>query len=138
RSVNENTRKLLQDQVRKIAESTAAAYELRSHVKIEYDTPPIVNPARPVNWSQEAVTSLLGEDALVPLDMLNMGGEDFACYMEKIPGCFIRIGAREPGGEIIPAHSPKFHAAEESIFVGAAVLAETARVASRAVAPPRK
>ena len=135
RSVDEITRKLLQDQVRKIAESTAAAYELRSDIKIEYGTPAILNPALTVKWAQKAVTSLLGEDALVPLDMLNMGGEDFACYMEKIPGCFIRIGAREPGGKIIPAHSPQFHAAEESIFVGAAVLAETARVASRIVPP---
>ncbi len=63
-----------------------------------------------------------------------MGGEDFAHYMERIPGCFMRIGAREWGGEQIPAHSPRFHAAEESIFVGAAVLAESARVASRALA----
>src|SRR5207244_1929482 len=45
----------------------------------------------------------------------------------------LRIGAREPGGEPIPAHSPRFYAAEESIFVGAAVLAETARIASEAV-----
>jgi hypothetical protein len=35
---------------------------------------------------------------------------------------------------MIPAHAPRFYAAEESIFVGAAVLAETARVASRALA----
>jgi len=69
--------------------------------------------------------------------MLNMGGEDFACYMEKMPGCFIRVGAREPDGKIIPAHSPQFYVAEESIFVGAAVLAETARVAS-GIGPPKK
>jgi hippurate hydrolase len=67
-----------------------------------------------------------------------MAGEDFAHYLERIPGCFMRIGAREEGGEPIPAHSPTFYAAEESIFVGAAVLAETARVASAALAgrPP--
>jgi hypothetical protein len=34
---------------------------------------------------------------------------------------------------VIPAHSPRFYAAEESIFIGAAVLAESARVASRAL-----
>jgi hypothetical protein len=53
--------------------------------------------------------------------------------MERIPGCFLRIGAREVGGDVIPAHSPRFYAAEDSIFVGAAVLAESARVASRAL-----
>jgi hippurate hydrolase len=63
-----------------------------------------------------------------------MAGEDFAFYMERIPGCFLRIGAREPGGIVIPAHTPQFQAAEASLFVGAAVLAETARVASAALA----
>ena len=63
-----------------------------------------------------------------------MGGEDFAYYMESIAGCFIRIGAREADGEVIPAHSPYFYAADACIFTGAAVLAECARRASAALA----
>ena len=43
-----------------------------------------------------------------------------------------RIGAREAGGERIAAHSPRFYADDGAIFVGAAVLAECARVASAA------
>ncbi len=73
---------------------------------------------------------MLGPSALVPLDATNMGGEDFAFYLERVPGCFLRIGAREPGGEPTAAHSPRFLPAEEALFVGAAVLAECARIAS--------
>jgi hippurate hydrolase len=75
----------------------------------------------------------------VPLGFLNLAGEDFAHYMERIPGggCFLRIGAREAGGPVIPAHSPIFYPAEECLFVGAAVLAECARVASRELAAGR-
>jgi hippurate hydrolase len=62
-----------------------------------------------------------------------MGGEDFAAYLEKIPGCYLRIGAREPGGRNIAAHTPYYYAAMESIFIGAAVLAESARLASAAL-----
>ena len=133
RSFDPETRNLLHSEVKNIANSIAETFRLKCNIKSEYGTPPINNPAEPISWARQAVSALLGKEALVPLDMLNMGGEDFACYMKKIPGCFIRIGAREPGGEIIPAHSSKFHAAEESIFVGAAVLAETARVASTAL-----
>jgi hippurate hydrolase len=71
---------------------------------------------------------------LAPLGFLNLAAEDFAHYMTRIPGCFMRIGAREPDGPVIPAHSATFYAAEESIFVGAAVLAECARVASAELA----
>ena len=80
-------------------------------------------------WARTAAERVLGAGNVVPFGITNMGGEDFACYLERIGGCFLRIGAREPGGEPAPAHSPRFVAAEESIFVGAAVLAECARVA---------
>ncbi len=138
RSFDTKTRRFLHSEVKNIAESIAKTFNLKCNIKSEYGTPPINNPAEPIRWARQAVSSLLGKKALAPLGILNMGGEDFACYMEKIAGCFIRIGAREPGGEIIPAHSSQFYAAEESIFVGAAVLAETARVASRAIASPTK
>jgi amidohydrolase len=133
RAVDAPSRKLMLDEVRRVAESTAATYRLTANVKLDLGTPPIVNPPNATAWARRAATALLGESNVVPLGFLNLAGEDFAHYMERIPGCFLRIGAREAGGVAIPAHAPKFYAAEESIFVGAAVLAEAARVASDAL-----
>ncbi len=134
RAVDPATRKLLRDEVERIATATASTYRLDARVTMGIGTPPVVNPPQPTAWSREAVTSVLGRAALVPLGFLNLAGEDFAHYQERMPGCFMRIGAREPGGEAIPAHSPRFTAAESCIFVGAAVLAESARVALAALA----
>jgi amidohydrolase len=134
RAVDPATRLLLRQEVERIATTTAATYRLEARVTLGLGTPPVVNPSQATTWAREAVTSALGARALVPLGFVNLAGEDFAHYLERIPGCFLRIGAREPGGELIPAHSPHFVPAESSIFVGAAVLAETARVASRALA----
>jgi len=132
--VDPDTRALLAAEVRRVAEGIAAAHGLTARVEIELGPPPIVNPEQPAAWARAAAESLLGAAAVVPLGITNMGGEDFAYYMERIPGCFLRIGAREAGGAPIAAHTPQFHAAEASLFVGAAVLAETARVASAALA----
>ena len=137
RAVDAPSRRLMLDEVQRIAETTAAAYRLSAKVTLELGTPPIVNPPNATAWARRAATSLLGESRVVPLGFLNLAGEDFAHYLERIPGCFLRIGAREPGGAPIPAHAPKFYAAEESIFVGAAVLAEAARVASEALSVER-
>ncbi len=134
RSVDTVTRTLLATELRRIAEGVAATHGLNAKVTITLGPPPIVNPEAPVKWAREAVTSLLGPGSLKPLGITNMAGEDFAYYMERIPGCFLRIGAREPDGHIVAAHTPEFYAAEESLFVGAAVLAETARIASRSLA----
>jgi amidohydrolase len=133
RAIDPDTRRLLVEEVRRIAETTAAVHRLAVEVSIELGPPPLVNPPAGARWARRAAVTVLGDSGLVPLGFLNMGGEDFASYLERITGCFLRIGAREPGGEAIPAHSPRFYAAEESIFVGAAVLAEAARVASEEI-----
>jgi hippurate hydrolase len=133
RSFDAAVRNLLHAEVRRIADSVAAVHRLRAEITLELGTPPVINQPEAAGWARAAVSRLLGDSALASLGFLNMGGEDFAYYLEKIPGCFIRVGARENGGETIPAHSPKFYAADDTIFVGAAVLAETVREASTAL-----
>ncbi|MCY7379818.1 MAG: M20 family metallopeptidase [Gemmatimonadaceae bacterium] len=130
RAVDPDTRALLATEVRRLAEGIASAHGLTAAVTLVLGPPPIVNPERPAAWARQAVESVLGADAVVPLGITNMAGEDFAHYMERIPGCFMRIGARMPNEPVIPAHTPQFDASEGSLFVGAAVLAEVARVAS--------
>ncbi|HEX3233921.1 MAG TPA: M20 family metallopeptidase [Gemmatimonadales bacterium] len=134
RAVDAASRALLLEELRHVAERVAEAHHLGARVSFDQGTPPIVNLAQPTGWAREAVRSVLGPGADVPLAGTNMGGEDFAFYLERMPGCFLRIGAREPGGAWLPAHSSGFYAAEESALVGAAVLAETARRAAAALA----
>ncbi len=128
-----SARALLVDGLHQIVAQVAAGYGVSADVTFSDGTPPVVNDARAAGWARDAATRLLGAEHVVPFGTTNMGGEDFAFYLERMPGCFLRIGAREPGGDRIAAHSPRFYAAEESILVGAAVLAETARVASTAL-----
>lgn len=133
RATDPETRQLLHSEVRQISEAVATVHRLEARVRLELGPPPIVNPEEAAGWARQAVEGLLGPQALVPLPTLNLAGEDFAWYLERVPGCFLRIGAREPGGETIAAHTPRFYAADESTLVGAAVLAETARVTSSAL-----
>ena len=134
RATDPLTRALLADEMRRVAHGIAAAHDLTAHVQIDLGPPPIVNPEPQTEWARQAALSLLGADAIVPLGITNMAGEDFAYYMVGIPGAFLRIGAREPGGEVTSAHTPRFLAADGSLFIGAALLAETARVASASLA----
>jgi amidohydrolase len=130
RAVEPVSRRLMMDELTRIARSVGEAHGVTATVTMPEGTPPLVNPENAAAWGREAVTRVLGQRALVPLGFLNLAGEDFAYYLERMPGCFLRIGARETGGVPIPAHSPRFYPAEESIFIGSAVLAECARVAS--------
>lgn len=124
------SRALLIGEVERMAHAVAGTHRLTADVHITEGTPPIVNSREGAAWAAQAVRDVLGERALVPLGTTNMGGEDFAFYLEKMPGCFLRIGAREPGGEPRAAHTPRFYPAEDALFIGAAVLAQCARAAA--------
>ena len=129
RAVEPASRKLMVDELKRLAQSIAAAHNVSATVSLPEGTPPLVNPEDATAVAREAAVRVVGQENVVPLGFLNLASEDFAYYMERMRGCFVRIGAREAGGAPIPAHSPKFVPAEESIFTGAAVLAECARVA---------
>ena len=130
RTVEASCRALLREELRHLAGHVAAAHHRQARVTFAAGTPPVVNPPGATAWARAAAHAVVGLERCVPLAGTNMGGEDFAFYLERMPGCFLRVGAREPGGAALPAHSPRFHAAEESIVIGAAVLAEAARRAS--------
>ncbi|HUP24445.1 MAG TPA: M20 family metallopeptidase [Thermoanaerobaculia bacterium] len=134
RSLDPGVRSRLAEELRRVVRGVADAHHVEADVDVRLGSPPLWNSQRAVGWATAAIEDLLGKGSLVPLGPANMGGEDFACYLERIEGCFLRIGAREEGGEPTGAHQPTFHAAEEAIFVGAAVLAATARRASAELA----
>lgn len=98
-------------------------------VEIFEGYPSVVNTVEESRVAGEAVVNIIGDQALIDTKYVNMGGEDFSYYLEKIPGCFVRIGAQKRGLEHIPAHSSEFDFDEEALGVGAQFLAEVARLA---------
>ena len=118
-------------EVKQVTESIARAFGVEARVTLDLGTPPLVNQSATAAMARRAAVDVVGAENVVPLGFLNLAGEDFAHYLERVPGCFLRIGAREAGGAVIPAHASTFYAAEQSIFVGAAVLAKCAHVASK-------
>ena len=70
---------------------------------------------------------LLGRNSVIALPYPSLGGEDFAYYLQLVPGCFVRFGAAKDGNEKIASHSPSFDFDEEVLRVGAAYMSELVR-----------
>jgi len=93
---------------------------------------PLVNDPGKVIFLEEVVHSYLGAKAWVPDLPQVMGAEDFAFYLAKIPGAFLRLGLGEdwPG-----LHSAEFdfndRAIEAGITVMSALALETLNQAAR-------
>ena len=79
----------------------------------------------------------MGRDRVEAMRTANMGGEDFSYYLEKVPGCYVRLGARLPGREGFPAHSSKFDFDEKALACGAAYFHAVALAAGRRVRETR-
>lgn len=133
RATDDATRAMLREALRDISTHVAAAHGLEARVTMGTGIPPVVNGEDAARWAADAAAAVLGAESIVPLGTPNMAAEDFAFYLQRIPGCFLRVGARRPGEPVIAAHSPQFDVAEEAIRIGALVLAEAARRASTAL-----
>jgi hippurate hydrolase len=133
RTTTVEARTLLTGELERMAHEVARSHGCEARVWITPGSPPLVNTAREAGWARAAIGRLLGPTALVPLGTVNLAGEDFAHYLERVPGAFLRIGAREVDGAIIAAHSPRFTIDEGCLGVGAAVLAACAHEAGAAL-----
>ena len=90
--------------------------------------PSVINTLEESEIARAAVKNIIGDKALVDSQFASMGGEDFSYYLEKIPGCLVRLGAQKDGLEGIPAHSSTFDFDENALGVGAAFLTEAAKL----------
>ena len=132
RAQHPEVRAHLRRSIQRIAESVGTLHNAGVRIRLYEGTPPLHNPPGPTRIAREAAEAVVGEERVTTLRTANMGGEDFAFYLEKIPGCYIRFGAQVPGREGFPAHSSRFDFAESALGTGAAWFAEVAKRAGRA------
>ena len=89
-------------------------------------TPPTINDAHISAIAEGAARKVMGEDAPV-LSEKTSGGEDFAYFMEKVPGAIALLGIRnETCGATWPQHSGHFCVDETALLKGAMLYAQTA------------
>lgn len=115
--------------IQRIANAAGTLHNANVDVGFIRGYPSVINTIEESNIARKAVINIIGDDALVDTKYVNMGGEDFSYYLEKIPGCFVRIGAQKEGLENVPAHSSTFDFDENALGTGAAFLAKVAKLA---------
>ncbi|MGH3729829.1 MAG: amidohydrolase [Micromonosporaceae bacterium] len=100
-----------------------------AHADVEYTrgVPPVVNDRMATATIAGAAAAALGGDRVVE-SPVSMGGEDFAWYLEEIPGAMARLGVGRPGEEL-DLHQGSFDIDERAIGYGVRVMVHTALAA---------
>ena len=122
RSLSLDGLRYLQNRVREMAEHLALADRCSAQVDFpENDYPPTVNDPHCWQLAQVIGAELLGADRVIDSPPI-MGGEDFAFYTQRVPGCFVGLGIRnEEIGAIHNVHHPCFKVDEDALPIGVAL-----------------
>ena len=127
RTLDPETRELVLERVRRTAEGVAAGFGARAELEIEPGYDALINDDRMVEVVRANAAEMLGEDHLAVQPEPNMGVEDFAYYVQKVPGAFYSLGVRnEEKGIVHSVHHDRFDVDESCLAIGAAVQAMNA------------
>lgn len=114
----------IEKQVRQIAKGTAEAYGLDVKVTYTREFVPTVNDAHLAEEALAVATELFGADNAKMLDQPGGGSEDFARFLEHVPGCFVNLGN---GAASKPLHNPGYDFNDNGLLHGARFHAAVAR-----------
>jgi amidohydrolase len=117
------------DLLKALLESVSSAYGVLAELTYLRNVPPTVNDPVSTAMIEAAAERVLGPDAATPAPQ-SLGGEDFAWYLESVPGSLCRLGSRRPGSaDDFDIHQPTFDVDERAIGVGVRLMAATALTA---------
>ncbi|HEY0617345.1 MAG TPA: amidohydrolase [Kribbella sp.] len=106
-----------------LAEQLIAPYGVQVSTEVTHGVPPVMNDAAAIDVLQRVVVDTMGVGAVASTDQ-SLGGEDFAWYLEHVPGAMARLGVRPLGVDsAADLHTPEFNPDEDAIAIGMTVLA---------------
>ena len=107
RSFSHETHIRMEERVRRLAESTAEAYECGCDISIAHAVPAVDNSEEMYRAAMRAAEEAVGREHVVDSNPC-MASEDFAVFGEKIPSFFYWVGSGTPGKKCAPWHDPAF------------------------------
>ena len=118
RSLNPQVREELKSRIEQVTQGVARSFSMDYRFDFEYGYPVLINNSEMSKLVGSACSRGIGKENVEVLKP-SMGGEDFAYYLEKVPGSFFRLGCRnEEKGLIHPYHSSLFDVDEEVLPFG--------------------
>ena len=115
--------------VQRLVDGLVAPYGAHAEVRYQRGVPPVVNDPSATTLFTAAVRRALGPSGAVPTAQ-SLGGEDFAWYLDHVPGSMARLGVKPPGQERPhDLHQGTFDVDEAALPVAVRVLVAVALAA---------
>ncbi|MCA9214625.1 MAG: amidohydrolase [Planctomycetales bacterium] len=125
RTLSTKVRDISVAHLHRIAQSIGALTETSITIEFGISAPPVDNHRRETEIVRKVATRILGSESIVKIDRPSMGSEDFAFYLQRIPGCMARLGCASTnrGGQGL--HTTLFDVDEDAIRIGVRLMANS-------------
>ncbi|MFY7871779.1 MAG: M20 aminoacylase family protein [Limnohabitans sp.] len=123
RALNPQVRELLEKRIDQLAQAQAQSYGVRAHVDYKRGYPVLVNHARETDFAGDVAEELLGSERVTRQGKALTGSEDFAFFLEKVPGSYLLIGNGDGAGDghgACMVHNPGYDFHDGNIAIGSA------------------
>jgi amidohydrolase len=112
------TRKLLEESIREICESTATAHRCKLELDWHRGYPPTVNHAAEAGRAANIIGDVIGAENVDLEYEPSLGGEDFSYMLEERPGAYIWLGSG-PAAANGMLHNARYDFNDEALPFGA-------------------
>lgn len=114
---------IMERSIKNIVEAQGGKYTF----KYRSNTPPVINDEGMTGLVEASAIKVVGEKNVIRLSKPNMGGDDFSCFQQYVPGVYFFVGTyNEEKGITNSIHHPKFNVDEDILNKAAAVFAQIA------------
>ena len=114
-----DVRDLVQNRMQVLCDGIAAAFEVKIDLKIRNVFNILINDSELCDAYLGAASDILGPEGVSEYFQPATGSEDFAEFLQFVPGAFCRVGHSGSIG----LHNPSFYLGQELLPIGASILA---------------
>ncbi|MEW6412032.1 MAG: M20 family metallopeptidase [Candidatus Zixiibacteriota bacterium] len=126
RALSQDAARKLRTLIKRTAESVCKARGAKAELMFVADYPVLRNHPLANRILADNFQSLFRGHRIEQTPQV-LGGEDFACYLEKVKGAMFRLGTMNvKTGANKPWHSPQFKVDEDAMYYGTALMAASA------------
>jgi amidohydrolase len=122
RTFDEGIRGRIKERLAALVEQTCAMHGASGRLDYRDGYPAVVNDERETARFFEVAAEAFGSESVEVAPPI-MAGEDYAYYLQRIPGCFMFVGAGNSDCDAVyPHHHPKFNIDERAMLMSARLL----------------
>lgn len=127
RTYNPHIQKFIRKRMEELVEGVCHAHGTSVEFDYQEGYPVTFNHAVSIEKAEIAGERVFGKEAVHSPGRRALFGEDFAYYTQRIEGCYIQLGCRNPGAKSnLMLHDPDFDIDEECLLYGMALHARLA------------